>query len=113
MENLYQNPVVFKIHNGTVRGDVNLCLGCRMSHRTVGSLSGRETITCNANYNHPRVMREPIANCSQYQDKNKPTLSDMAEIAWTLMTDKGGRKIGFQSPEQRNGNSGPSAPIGF
>lgn len=112
MENVYHNPVVLKIHNGTVRGDVNLCLSCRFSHCTTSAQTGRDFIACNVNYSHPIRMNEAVARCNQYQDKNKPTLSDMNEIAWTLMTDKGGRKIGFQSPEQRSNNQ-PDRPIGF
>jgi hypothetical protein len=110
MENIYQNPVVFKIHNGTTRGDINLCTSCRFCHRTVASQSGRETMVCNAN--RPFAIKEPIATCNIYLDRSKPTLHDMQEIAWTLMTDKGGRKIGFQSPEQRR-DGAPGSPIGF
>jgi hypothetical protein len=68
---------------------------------------------CNAIYNRPTELREPIAHCTAHQDKNQPTLNDMNEIAWSLMTDKGGRKIGFQSPEQRRDLSGAGGPIGF
>lgn len=110
MDNIYQNPVVFKIHNGTIRSDINLCLSCRHAHRTIG-ISGRESILCNANYQYK--VKEAIAHCSHYLNKNLPTLTDMQEIAWTLMTDKGGRKIGFQSPEQRRDQNVQGNPIGF
>ncbi len=111
MENIYQNLVVFKIHNGTQRSTVSLCVSCRLAHRYVGSQSGRETVRCNANYQHSIEMREPVGQCSVYQNKNLPTLADMNEIAWTLMTDKGGRKLGFQAPDRRDGQGSPV--IGF
>lgn len=110
MENVYQNPLVLKIHNGTVQSDKSICPSCRHSQHMISAQTGRERMICQRYYN-PIEMREPIARCSQYSDKNAPTLSDMQDIAWTLMTDKGGRKIGFQSPEQRE--KGGSGPIGF
>ena len=113
MENVYQNPVVFKIHNGTVRSDTNLCASCRHCHRAVGSSSGRETLRCNLNYTYPITLREPVAHCNAYSNRNLPTLDQMMEIAWTLMTDKGGRKIGFQSPEDRRNDSRPPGQVGF
>lgn len=113
MENVYQNPVVFKIHNGTQQSTANLCANCRHAHRTVGAHIGQESVRCLVAYNSVVTLRGPIAACNMHSDRNLPTLSDMQEIAWSLMTDKGGRKIGFQSPEQRRERDGPSGPMGF
>lgn len=79
----------------------------------VSGKSGRETVLCNASYQNQVKITEPIAECSNHAEKNRPTLSDMNEIAWTLMTDKGGRKIGFQSPEQRRDGQPSGSPVGF
>lgn len=113
MENVYQNPVVFKIHNGTERSTINLCGSCCHAHRTVAAQTGEERVRCMVAYNAVVQIRGPIAKCNTYSDKNLPTLSDMNEIAWSLMTDKGGRKIGFQSPEQRRDRDGSNSPMGF
>lgn len=99
MENIYSNNVVIKIHNGTMRSDVNLCLTCRNGMvRTFAS--GEKQVVCMANYQHPLNMRQNVASCSAYFDKTSPTLDQMEQIAWTLMTDKGGRKLGFEPPER-------------
>jgi len=110
MEDIYQNPVVFKIHRGTPRSDVNLCPSCRHCHRMVEA-TGRERVLCTAN----RIinMTQPIVECSLYINRTQPTLSDMQEIAWSLMTDKGGRKLGFQSPEQRRRDESYGGKVGF
>lgn len=116
MDNIYQNPLVMKIHNGTRRSDVNLCLTCRQALHIQSSVSNKEQIRCNATT--PFRILEPVYRCTGYLDRTKPTLMDMQEIAWTLHTDKGGRSIGFMSPEdlRRRGegpNQVPAANPGF
>lgn len=111
MDNIFQNPIVDKIHNGTLRSDVNLCLSCRLAVHTKSAVSGRETMTCQAVYSAPRTMTGPVGFCTAYLDRTKPTLQDMNEVAWLVMTDKGGRKIGFLSPEElRERSSGAPTP---
>lgn len=110
MENVHQNPIVLKVLNGTARSDRNLCLGCERLHYTVGAITGHETFRCYANWDNPVTLREPIAACNHYSNKNSPSLADMKEIAWTFVTDKTGKKLGFEAPDgEKRGNS----PIGF
>lgn len=110
MENIHQNPLVLKVLNGTMRSDTNLCLTCERLHHTIGAQTGHEALRCYANYDHPIRLQEPIASCTHYSNKNASSLTDMKEIAWTLMTDKGGRRVGFEPPDgEKRGNS----PIGF
>lgn len=116
MDNIFLNPLVAKVQNGTLRSDVNLCLSCRLAVHTQSALSNSETMLCTAVYGAPRSMREPVARCSAYLDKSKPTLNDMHEVAWLVMTDKGGRKIGFLSPEElreRREGGPPTGPHGY
>jgi hypothetical protein len=107
VENIYQNPVVLKVHNGTRRSDINLCSSCRYGFHTKASLSGNELVLCMA-VNPAMRVPEPLAECSTYLDRTQPTLHDMQEIAWSLMTDKGGRKLGFLSPEELRKRDGAS-----
>lgn len=37
-----------------------------------------------------------IEKCSSYKQKGEPSLYDLKEIAWMLITDKKGNKIGFK-----------------
>lgn len=98
MENIRKSSTVLKIHNGTVRSDVNMCNTCRHAHITVGSLTGKEQYRCT--FDHTIYLSEPMAKCNKYLDNRVPTLIDMQGIAWQLMTDKGGRSIGFLSPDK-------------
>lgn len=104
---LYSNPIVLKIHDGTPRSDVNLCPSCRNAH-VMTEATGRKTVTCQAVYNQPRLIRNAVVSCSMYADRMQPTLSDMNEIAWTLMTDKGGRKLGFEPPNREGQHPTPA-----
>lgn len=108
MSEVFSNPIVLKIHDGTPRSDVNLCPSCRNCH-ALTLATGQKTLRCNAS--RPFELRQAVVQCSLYSDRMHPTLYDMNEIAWTLMTDKGGRKLGFVAPE-RDGPNQPS-PIGF
>lgn len=100
MENIFQNAVVLKVQDGTQRGDTNLCLSCRNAHHVQSSRSGAESLICLATPPPGLRIIEPVGRCTAYLDRSKPTLWDMQQIAWQLMTDKGGRKIGFLSPEE-------------
>lgn len=113
MDDLWQNPVVMKVHGGTLPSTTNLCLTCSHAHHIQSGRSGHEVIRCMAS--HPALtLREPVARCTQYYDKTKPSLQAMQEVAWIVMTDKGGRKLGFLSPEEIRGrDNSPHPPIGF
>jgi hypothetical protein len=100
VENLYNNPIVVKIMDGTPRSDVNLCRTCRNCKITVGALTGKETYTCRVFYERIEDRTEPASSCNKYDDKRQPSIENMEEIAWTLHADKGGRKVGFLSPEE-------------
>ena len=117
MEDIYSNPLVLKVLGGTSLSTENLCATCRNAQMTVGTYSGRRTVRCDANYSHPVELREPMANCNRYSDARRPTIDQMQQIAWELMTNKGGSRIGFRSPEERRrdeyGNNVPPANPGF
>jgi hypothetical protein len=110
-----QTAVVFKVENGTVNSSENLCATCRCATRRTGALSGRITFICEANYQNPVPLREPMARCNRYLDASRPSLQEMREIAWELATTKAGRAIGFISPEEsaRRRQSFPPSTPGF
>ena len=107
---LYQNATVIKIQNGTDREDSNLCGSCRYSHIYTEAARGEKTVLCR--YDRPIQMRGPISACNKHSDKNRPSLDDMNEIAWQLQTNKGGRSLGFLSPEELK-NRGRASGAGF
>jgi hypothetical protein len=96
---IHDNSIVIKVHNGTHRSDTDLCATCRHAHRFTGALTGRERGFCD----FPSTMielKEPVAECTAFKDRNAVTLSAMEDIAWTLMTDRGGKTIGFKAPKR-------------
>lgn len=97
-DDLYQNQLVLKMQNGTDREDKNLCGTCRHSHIYTEAARGERTVLCV--YDRPIRMHGPISQCNKHVDRMAPTLNDMNEIAWQLMTNKGGRHVGFLSPEE-------------
>lgn len=115
MEDVYQNSVVFKVRNGTERGDENLCASCANCHHFREGATGRETVSCHANYQNPMRLRGPIARCNRYIDARRPTLNQMVEIAWQVETSKTGKTIGFISPDdlRRRGQPSSPNPVGF
>jgi hypothetical protein len=48
---------------------------------------------------HPMFLRSGMSECNRYDDQRRPAIWEMKEIAWQLMTDKGGKSIGFISAE--------------
>ena len=109
MADLHSNSVVLKVLNGTQRSDVNLCTTCACAH-VLTVESGQRHIRCNQNYQNPLTLRQAVTQCSGYLDRTRPSLQQMQDIAWTLMTDKGGRKVGFARPERHDT---PLPPVGF
>lgn len=85
--------IVLKIQNGTTSGSVNLCRTCRQAHVVRGT-NNQQFVTCTAGANPVRLDFE-VAECNRYFNATQPTLYEMEEIAWRLVTKKAGRDIGF------------------
>lgn len=101
--------VMMRIHQGTVRNDVDLCRSCRWA---VIRRDGRgiEQRACSAvNMLSPlATLSERIADCNSYLNASLPTVDEFKEIAWELTPPSQGGKIGFITPEDRR-----KAGIGF
>lgn len=95
----YRDPIVFKLQGGTLQSNKNLCATCVNCHRFRGSLTQRESWRCQLSYNRPMVLVEPVGECNRYVDARLPTLDMMKEIAWEVETKRGGKVVGFLSPE--------------
>ncbi len=107
------SQVVIKIKDGT-RSDSGelLCWSCRHSTVLRGSTASEEAIYCGQIGR--KIPIKPV-ECNRYDSKNTPTLYEMESIAWLLLTKSAGRKIGFESPQERAGRQGnyPSPPSSY
>jgi len=98
---LNNNPLVIKVKQGTPRSDESLCSTCRNCIRMVGMNTGREKVYCDSLPAIHMPLREPMVECSLYDDMRRPEMYQMEQMAWIVRTDKKTHKIGFSSPEDR------------
>lgn len=90
--------IEMKVQGGTPFHGNSLCSTCHNAHRIQGMAVSEETVFCNAN-GHSKKIPYPISKCSEYSDERLPTLYEMREIAWQIVT-KSNRTIGFVSAKE-------------
>lgn len=86
------SDIVFKIHRGTAKGGGTLCRTCTNAH-VVRGVNNEEFIRCT--HGEAIGIRFEVAECNRYYSAALPTLYEMEEIAWRLVTKTGGRSFGF------------------
>lgn len=77
----------------------SLCRSCRNATHLRGLAESQDYIVCKELPYGRDLIRMTVIECSMYDDRGKPTLRHMEQIAWELATDKSGQKIGFLSPQ--------------
>lgn len=93
---------------------VSRCTTCRNAMTIKGISVSDSRVYCRMLSQNPVQVRQPVYECSQYDDKRVPSRYDMEQIAWVLVTNKMGRAIGFVSAEEfRNRVGIPGPPVGF
>jgi len=96
---LYSNPIVVKVQNGTTRSNSqSLCRTCRFAHIIKG-FNNEHEVRCGRVDPSLRI-RYDVAECTEYEHATAPTLGRMEDTAWILMTKKTGNVIGFVNPEE-------------
>ena len=85
-----------KIQGGTVQdGGASLCHTCRHATVVRGARLRDEIVECAVlGYRHNRVTF-PVTSCSDYVNRQHPSIREMEEIAWVLRTDARRKQIGF------------------
>lgn len=81
-----------KVMGGTPKGGSSMCSSCRQAHRIVG-VNLQEEIYCQAKVGVSRIFF-PVVECSLYDDKSRPSLYAMEEIAWHV-TSRNRGPVGF------------------
>lgn len=93
-----------KVNDGTAAHDQPaLCLSCTHVSRVRGTSLDEEFMTCSeiGGVFEKRITFK-VTSCSSYQDRSRPNLRHMEQIAWSLVTDREKNRIGFLSPTDFN-----------
>lgn len=105
--------ILLKIQNGTTKGGGNLCRTCRNAH-VIRGVNNQQIVRCSAGVDVV-TLRFEVAECNRYHSAGEPSLYEMEEIAWRLITKKGGRAYGFVDADEfkkrESRNSPPSGPF--
>lgn len=83
---------MLKVRNGTKPDGPALCASCRSGTTMASGVNNKETTYCR---HIGEFIKMKITQCSEYDDKAKPTLYQMESAAWILYTKRAGRDIGF------------------
>ena len=76
-------------------GRRSLCESCRWSTVIRGPKIGDEIVECYQLSSVNRRVTFPVTSCSDYLNRNQPTVRQMEEIAWVLRSDPRRNQIGF------------------
>jgi hypothetical protein len=82
-----------KINGGTAReGEPALCLSCRFATVVQGTSAKHEIIRCSRVETNVTFK---VTSCTEYLNRNHPSLYHMEDIAWVLRTNAKRNQIGF------------------
>jgi hypothetical protein len=92
--------MLLKVHDGTPKHSSSLCLTCRNATYVRGHT--KTLIDCSALsiITKDLLSIQPVLTCSEYDDKRRPSLSSMKDIAWNLEPNKKSGQLGFKPPEK-------------
>lgn len=92
-------PISIKVINGTRPGDgKSLCTSCRYGKFAKGESESEVHFDCDGFTEAPKFKK--ITECNQYVNKSLPSMRDMQDLAWILVTDRNRQKIGFQQAKE-------------
>lgn len=82
-----------KINGGTAReGEPALCLSCRFASIVQGPSTAQRIVRCSR---VETTITFKVTTCTEYINRNHPSLYHMEDIAWVLRTDLKRNQIGF------------------
>lgn len=85
-----------KIQGGTVRhGEPPLCNTCRRATIVRGRSLREEIVECGQLVCGRGRITFPVTFCTEFVDRQHPSIREMEDIAWVLRTDAKRNRIGF------------------
>ena len=87
-----------KFSRGMATGNstVDLCQMCAHARIASGHSFSERMVHCQA-FGHVPFR---VADCNGFYPSNAPTIYDMEQVAWMLVTKKAGREVGFVSAKE-------------
>ena len=96
------------VRGGTVdHGRRSLCESCRWSTVIRGPKLGDEIVECTQLSFISRRVPFPVTSCSDYNDRNRPTLIEMEEMALILNGEPRRTTAGFGNPKPSSAEPDP------
>lgn len=94
------SDIYHKVRNGTRSDATDLCRSCTRAVIIKGGAEGNEKRYCSAlSYGTPLELTHLVAECSEYYNKNLPSLAAFEKGAWILTTSKA-RTLGFVTAQE-------------
>lgn len=87
-------------HGTPIHTQPSLCSSCRHATKVKGLAESQRFIICDELPSNHDLIKMTVIECSKYDDRSKPTLRAMEQVAWKLATDRKGHKIGFLAPAE-------------
>ena len=85
-----------KVRGGTAdHGQPPLCATCKYATVVRGRSLQEEIVECSQLATGRGRIRFPVTFCTEYLDRNHPSIREMESIAWVLRTDASRNHIGF------------------
>ena len=96
------------VRDGTVNhGRRSLCESCRSATVIRGPRLGDEIVECMQLSERDRRVPFPVTSCSYYNDRNRPTLIEMEEMALILNAEPRRTMAGFGNPKPSSAEPDP------
>ena len=88
------------VRNGTPLDGPNLCETCSYGFIRLGYRVGEEIVVCRWTEPASRVEFR-VRSCSAYQDKTRPNMYQMEQIAWAISPSRAKETAGFASAGEK------------
>ncbi len=84
------------IKNGTPTGTDSICLRCKHVHMQRGYRETEEQIFCNFVWETLRLIPFRVRECTDFQERDVPSVADMKEIALMISPSSSAKSAGFR-----------------
>lgn len=84
------------VRNGTPVGNVSRCDSCDNAQVIRGYRESEVMVFCNYTYTHPIAVPYRVCECTNYQDRNRPSYDQMQKLALDIQPASSAKPAGFR-----------------